>query len=66
MIICRGAKIFNKVEKCDFLFSGSWDEPTLVEHQKLHQSLENKNYSWLGFDTSQSFGIYSERDGKRT
>ncbi|MCE9653038.1 MAG: hypothetical protein K8Q89_08310 [Nitrosarchaeum sp.] len=65
MIICKGARKFNKLEKCDFQFSGNWGEQELVEHQNLHKSLENENYSWLGFDISQSFGIYSERDGKR-
>jgi len=38
---------------------------TLIEHQKFHESLTNKNYSWLGFDVSQSFGKFSGRDGKR-
>jgi len=36
-----------------------------IEHQKYHKSLENKNYSWLGFDVSQSSGKFSGRDGKR-
>jgi len=66
MIVCRGAKIFHKVEKCNFLFAGNWGDPELIEHQKLHQSLENENYSWLGFDSSQTFGKFSQRDGKRS
>jgi len=50
MIICKGARKSNKLEKCDFQFSGNWGDAELVEHQNMHQSLENKNYSWLGFD----------------
>jgi len=65
MIICKGAKKPNKIEKCSFLYDGTWGDAQLVEHQKHHQLLENENYLWLGFDTSQSFGTYSGRDGKR-
>jgi hypothetical protein len=65
IIICKGARKSSKVEKCSFLHSGNWSDLQLVEHQKHHQLLEDKNYSWLGFDTLQSFGNYSGRDGKR-
>lgn len=65
MIICKGARKINKVEKCNFLYDGTWGDEQLVEHQKQHQLLEDENYLWLGFDTPQSFGNYSGRDGKR-
>lgn len=65
MIICKGVKKTNKVEKCNFLYNGTWGDTQLVEHQKYHQLLENANYLWMGFDVLQSFGNYSGRDGKR-
>ncbi|MFB5636958.1 MAG: hypothetical protein ACE5RF_00965 [Nitrosarchaeum sp.] len=65
LIICRGAKKYNKIEKCTFLYDGTWGDPQLIEHQKHHQSLEGPNYTWLGFDTPQSLGYFSGRDGKR-
>lgn len=65
MIICKGARKINKVEKCNFLYDGTWGDEQLVEHQKQHQLLEDEHYLWLGFDTPQSFGNYSGRDGKR-
>jgi hypothetical protein len=65
IIICKGAKKTNKIEKCSFLHYGTWGDAQLVEHQKQHELLENSNYSWLGFDIHQSFGNYSGRDGKR-
>ena len=65
MIICKGVRKINKVEKCNFLYDGTWGDAQLVEHQKQHQLLEDKNYLWLGFDMPQSFGNYSGRDGKR-
>ena len=65
MIICKGVRKINKVEKCNFLYDGNWGDAQLVEHQKQHQLLEDENYLWLGFDTSQSIGNYSGRDGKR-
>ena len=65
MIICKGVKKANKVEKCSFLYNGTWGDAQLVEHQKRHQLLENEHYLWLGFDAPQSFGNYSGRDGKR-
>jgi len=49
-----------------FLCDGNWGDKELVEHQKYHESLEDENYSWLGFDATQSFGNFSGRDGKRT
>jgi hypothetical protein len=65
IIICKGTRKTNKVEKCNFIYSGTWGDAQLVEHQKHHQLLEDENYSWLGFDMPQSFGNYSGRDGKR-
>ena len=65
IIICKGARKNNKIEKCEFLHTGSWSEVKLTEHEKYHQSLEDQNYFWLGFDVSQSLGNYSGRDGKR-
>ena len=65
IIICKGARKTNHIEKCSFLYSGTWGDAQLVEHQKQHQLLENEDYSWLGFDIPQSFGNYSGRDGKR-
>ena len=66
IIICKGIQKNNRFEKCDFFHDGDWDDSELVEHQKFHKSLENKNYSWLGFDVPQFFGKFSGRDGKRT
>ena len=66
IIICKGIQKNHHFEKCDFSHDGNWDDLELVDHQNLHKSLENENYSWLGFDVSQSFGKYSGRDGKRT
>jgi hypothetical protein len=63
IIICKGTQINHKLEKCNFLHDGNWDDPELIEHQKYHKSLEN--YPWLGFDVSQSSGKFSGRDGKR-
>ena len=37
----------------------------LIKHKKYHESLENENYSWLGFDVPQPSGKLSGRDGKR-
>ena len=65
IIICKGAQINHQLEKCNFLHDGNWDDMELVEHQKYHKSLENENYSWLGFDVPQSSGKLSGRDGKR-
>jgi len=53
------------LKKCDFLHDGNWNDSELIEHQKYHESLKDENYSWLGFDMSQSIGKSSGRDGKR-
>ena len=37
----------------------------LIKNTEDHESLEDENYSWLGFDRSQSIGKSSGRDGKR-
>ena len=66
LIICKGIKKNQIFEKCLFLHDGEWGDKELIEHQKYHDSLENENYSWLGFDASQSLGKFSGRDGKRT
>ena len=50
IIVCKGARKNNKIEKCEFIHTGSWGEVTLIEHEKYHRSLEDQNYSWLGFD----------------
>ena len=65
IIICKGIQKNHKFKKCEFLHDGNWEDVELVEHQKYHKSLEGKNYSWLGFDVSQSPGKFSGRDGKR-
>jgi len=65
IIICKGIQKNHRFEKCAFLCDGNWGDVELFEHQKYHKSLEDKNYSWLGFDVSQSFGNLSGRDGKR-
>ena len=65
IIICKGVRKTNKVEKCSFIYSGTWGDAQLVEHQKQHKLLESDSYSWLGFDTTQSLGNFSGRDGKR-
>ena len=65
IIICKGIEKNRRFEKCGFLHDGNWEDIELVEHQKYHQSLEDKNYFWLGFDASQSLGNFSGRDGKR-
>jgi len=65
IIICKGVRKINTIEKCNFLYDGTWGDAKLVEHQKQHQLLEDTNYVWLGFDIPQSFGNYSGRDGKR-
>jgi len=66
IIICKGIQKNHRFEKCTFLYDGNWGDKELVEHQKYHKSLEDENYSWLGFDAPQSFGNFSGRDGKRT
>lgn len=66
LIVCKGIKKNHLFEKCSFLYDGEWGDNELIEHQKYHDSLECENYSWLGFDASQSLGKFSGRDGKRT
>lgn len=65
IIKCKGVKINHKYDACEFLHAGNWGDSELIEHQKFHKSLENSEYDWLGFDTSQPFGKFSGRDGKR-
>jgi hypothetical protein len=66
IIICKGIQKNHRFEKCVFLHDGKWGDLELTEHQKYHESLEDENYSWLGFDTSQYIGKFTGRDGKRT
>ncbi len=65
IIICKGIQKNHRLEKCPFLYDGNWEDVELIEHQKYHKSLENENYSWLGFAVSQFSGKFSGRDGKR-
>ncbi len=66
IITCKGTKINGDVEKCPFLHDGNWGDRKLVQHQLHHESLQNKNSFWLGFETSLSFGKFSGRDGKQS
>ena len=66
IIICKGIQKNHRFEKCMFQCDCNWGDKELTEHQKYHKSLEDENYSWLGFDVPQSFGNFSARDGKRT
>ena len=66
IIICKGVRKNQRIEKCSFLHEGKWGDVELSEHQKYHQSLEDKNSTWLGFDSTQFIGKFSGRDGKRT
>ncbi len=65
IIICKGNKKNNQLQKCLFIHDGDWGDPELIEHEKFHKSFENENYSWLGFDAPQTLGKFSGRDGKR-
>ena len=65
LIICKGIRKNSIFEKCAFIHDGEWGDEELIKHQKFHNSLEDENYSWLGFDVSQSLGKFSGRDGKR-
>jgi hypothetical protein len=65
IIICKGTRKANNIEKCSFLYNGTWGDEELVKHQKQHELLEKDDSVWLGFDIPQSFGSYSGRDGKR-
>jgi len=64
IITCKGSKKNGIIEKCNFLYDGDWGDSKVVNHQIFHESLQNKNSFWLGFDTSLSFGKFSGRDGK--
>ena len=64
LITCKGIRKNGIHVKCSFIHDGDWGDPELIEHQNFHKSQESQNYSWLGFDTSQSIGKYSGRDGK--
>ena len=66
IITCKGTKINGDVEKCPFLHDGNWGDSKLVQHQLHHESLQNKNSFWLGFETSLSFVKFSGRDGKQS
>jgi hypothetical protein len=66
IITCKGTKKNDKIEKCPFLYNGDWGDHELERHQLFHESLKTKNSFWLGFETSQSFGKYSGRDGKQS
>ena len=65
IIICKGIQKNQRLEKCEFAHNGNWGDFDLIEHQKYHKSLENENYSWLGFGVTQPSGKLSGRDGKR-
>jgi len=65
IITCKGREKNGQIEKCHFFHNGDWGDDKLVQHQLYHESLENKNLFWLGFETSLSFGKFSGRDGKR-
>ncbi|RNJ77145.1 MAG: hypothetical protein D9C04_00180 [Nitrosopumilus sp. B06] len=65
IIICRGVSEGGKLEKCDFVHDGSWDDEELVLHEKSHRSQECKDCSWLGFDITRGISSPSGRDGKR-
>ncbi len=65
IITCKGTKKKGLVEKCQFMYNGNWGDDEVIKHQLFHESLQNKNSFWLGFDTSLSFGKFSGRDGKK-
>lgn len=65
IIICKGERKNNRIEKCSFLHAGNWGDAQLTEHQKFHKLSESDTCYWLGFDVPQPFGIFSNRDGKR-
>lgn len=64
--MCKGVYKDGRHEKCPFIHDGEWGDSELISHQKLHNSQESQNYSWLGFDTSQPIGKLSGRDGKQS
>ena len=64
IITCKGSKKDGILKKCQFLHDGNWGDNEMIEHQLFHESLQNKNSFWLGFDTVLSYGKFSGRDGK--
>ena len=64
IIMCKGTKSNSRIVRCNFLHDGDWGDSELIDHQKLHQSQETHDLTWLGFETVQSIGKYSGRDGK--
>ena len=64
IITCKGSKKYGILKKCQFLHDGNWGDNEMIEHQIFHESLQNKNSFWLGFDTVLSYGKFSGRDGK--
>lgn len=64
IIVCKGIKKNGKIELCKFLYNGNWGDDELIEHEKFHNNSDSLSF-WLGFDTTQSLGRYSGRDGKR-
>ena len=64
IITCKGVKFCGKILHCSFLHEGNWGDEELTKHQLFHESKEDKDSFWLGFDTSLSFGKFSGRDGK--
>jgi hypothetical protein len=66
IITCKGMKKNGKVEECQFLHDGNWGDGVIVSHQIYHESLQNKNSFWLGFETSLFIGKSSGRDGKQS
>lgn len=63
--MCKGIRKNGIIRQCPFLYSGKWSDLELVEHEKFHNTDSDPNVCWLGFDTTQSSGRYSGRDGKR-
>jgi len=66
IISCKGIKKNFQIIPCTFLYDGNWGDFELIEHEKYHKSMEDGTCSWLGFEISQSIGMFSERDGKRS
>ncbi|MFB5632451.1 MAG: hypothetical protein ACE5Q9_03890 [Nitrosopumilus sp.] len=64
LITCKGIQKNGIHETCPFIHDGDWGDSELIEHQNFHNAQESQNYCWLGFDTSQSIGKFSGRDGK--
>jgi len=64
IITCKGTKKRGQIEKCPFIHEGNWGDDKLNQHQLFHESLEDKDTFWLGFDSTLFFGKLSGRDGK--